>query len=76
MASPEIIEQENEILRRVIDNPGVWNLSKLSRTMGVPTSTLKYRVRHLRASGYFLPFSTQLTTTDDGRVAYFRRTLL
>ena len=73
MAEATIFNEENQILQLVVESPGKWNLSALSKETGIPTTTLRYRVGHLRASGHFVRFTHRLTATDEGRVAYYKR---
>tara|TARA_R110000824_G_scaffold199734_3_gene383694 strand:+ start:1050 stop:1307 length:258 start_codon:yes stop_codon:yes gene_type:complete len=69
----DILDQETQVLKLAVESPGKWTLSKLSKELDIPTSTLKYRVHHLRAAGYFVPVERTLTVTDEGRVAYYKR---
>ena len=74
MTAPNIIEQENEILRHAIDQPGHWTIKTISKELDLPKSTLRSRLGHLRAVGYLEEFSHKITATDCGRVAYYKRT--
>ena len=76
MTAQHIIEQETEILRYAIDDPGRWILQTIAAKMNLPRTTIKTRLSHLRAVGYLKRSSRQLTPTDDGRVAYFKRKLI
>lgn len=68
-----IIDQETEILRYAIDDPGVWRVSTMAAKLKLPQTTIKIRLIHLRASGYLVRSVRKITATDEGRVAYFKR---
>lgn len=65
-----ILEQEALILKHVIENPGAYKLSTLANRLGIPRTTLKGRIAHLRAAGYLKKTVVAFWATDDGRVAY------
>jgi len=69
----KIIDQETEILRHAIDNPGQWLGTTLARKLNLPQTTMKIRLIHLRAAGYLVKSVRKVIPTDDGRVAYFNR---
>ena len=68
-----IIEQETEILRCAIDRPGFWKVGTISKKLGIPRTTTRSRLRHLRAVGYLERQCHSITPTESGLVVYQNR---